>query len=124
MTGEKDFPETKVPHGRGQLCQSVLPITGARRKDRSRQMTPEAKTWNETQLGSQACCRKRQNTKSLLKQMKSARKLNKELVMLKKAQCLEYTIKPLRKTTEAEDAEQSFKEKPLKRNYRHERWTH
>lgn len=55
--------------------------------------------------------------------MKSARKLNKELVMLKKAQCLEYTIKPLRKT-EAEDAEQSFKEKTLKRNYRHERWTH
>lgn len=41
--------------------------------------------------------------------MKSARKLSKELVMLKKAQWLEYTIKPLRKTTEAEDAEQSLK---------------
>lgn len=35
MIGGKDFSETKVPHGRGQLYQSVLPIIGACRKDRS-----------------------------------------------------------------------------------------
>lgn len=34
MTGGKDFSETKVPHGSGQLYQSVSPIIGACRKDR------------------------------------------------------------------------------------------